>query len=276
MCPRSCAQDTEEAACKTCPVAKTGPCLCVEAPLRGRIVASRVERSFKPGECILQGGQTPKWVGFVLSGLIKITTIDEQGNEHVLQLLHPGEMVGNPFGIPFPFSFDAATETRLCLIPRNTIKEVFDRSPDAYAAHLRIAMRQQLEHHFAQLALRGRNSLQRLAYWISLQTPDPDADRVLSVRILLSRRDLASLLEMTVETLSRNLHQLADRGVIHIVTPERLEIRDATRLRLLARDQDQRIKDTLLQQGWEWGARTVNLPRYAPVAPNRTRPMIGQ
>ncbi len=69
---------------------------------------------------------------------------------------------------------------------------------------------------------------------------------------------------MTVETLSRNLHQLEDRGVIRIVTPERLEIRDAIRLRPLARDQDARLKEVLQRQGWEWGARTISLPRFSP------------
>lgn len=259
-------------ACPDCPAERSGPCRWLEMAVRQRIIAASTHRSFRPGECILPAGQVPAWVGTVLSGLVKIATIDEQGNEHVLQLLHPGETVGNPFGVAVPFSFDAATDTRLCMTPRMAMKEAFDRSPDAYAAHLRIAMRQQLEQHLAQLALRGRNALQRVAYWISLQTPDPDIDRVLSVRILLSRRDLASLLEMTVETLSRNLHQLADRRVIRIMTPERLEILDAPRLRLLARDQDARLKDTLLRQGWEWGARSVNLPRYRPASARHADP----
>ncbi|MCZ8153329.1 MAG: Crp/Fnr family transcriptional regulator [Rhodobacteraceae bacterium] len=275
MCPSQPVDTHENSACPDCPAARSGPCQWLESDLRDSMAAVSSYRSFSQGEAILPGGQVPAWVGTVLSGLVKITTIDEQGNEHVLQLLHPGAMIGDPFGSAAPFSYDAATDTRLCLTPRNAMKEAFDRNPDAYAAHLRIAMRQQLEQHFAQLALRGRNSLQRVAYWISTQTPDSGSDRVLSVRILLSRRDLASLLEMTVETLSRNLHQLADRGLIRIVTPHRLEITDAARLRLLARDQDARLKNTLLRHGWEWGARAVNLPRYIPRLAGRTGPPIG-
>lgn len=218
----------------------------------------------------------PVRVGIILSGLVKISTIDEHGNDHVLQILHPGEMVGDPFGTAPTFSYDAATDATLCLTQRAAMKEAFDHRPDAYAAHLRIAMRQQLEHHFAQLAMRGRNSLQRIAYWISTQIQEARADRVLSVRILLSRRDLASLLEMTVETLSRSLHQLEDRGVIRIVTPERLEIRDAIRLRLLARDQDARLKEVLQRQGWEWGARTISLPRFSPRMDKGSGPTLRQ
>lgn len=261
-------------ACVDCPAANSGPCRWIDASLREKLMASTIQRSFQQGETILPGGQVPARIGIILSGLVKIATIDEQGNEHVLQLLHPGEMIGDPFGAPAPFSHDAATETRICLTQRAVVKEAFDRQPSAYAAHLRIAMRQQLEHHFAQLALRGRNSLQRIACWISTQVTAPGADRVLSVRILLSRKDLASLLEMTVETLSRNLHQLEDRGVIRIVTPERLEILDLARLRLLGRDQDTRLKETLAREGWEWGARTVNLPRFKPQAATRNGPAI--
>ncbi|MBD1206717.1 MAG: cyclic nucleotide-binding domain-containing protein [Rhodobacteraceae bacterium] len=62
-----------------------------------------MQKSFRQGETILPSGQPPAWVGIVLSGLVKISTIDEQGNEHVLQLLHPGEMVGDLFGSPALF-----------------------------------------------------------------------------------------------------------------------------------------------------------------------------
>lgn len=269
MCPSQPVDTNGNNACHDCPVAQSGPCQWLDSSLRDRLVAASVQKSFRQGETILPSGQPPAWVGIVLSGLVKISTIDEQGNEHVLQLLHPGEMVGDLFGSPALFSFDAATDTRLCLTQRSSIKEAFDRNPEAYAAHLRIAMRQLLEQHFAQLAMRGRNSLQRLAYWISTQTLDTGTDRLLSVRILLSRRDLASLLKMSVETVSRNLHQLEDRGIIRIMTPDWLEIVDAVRLRLIARDQDSRLKETLLRQGWEWGARSVNLPRYTPKAGQR-------
>jgi CRP/FNR family transcriptional regulator len=274
MYPHKRAETNGNIACHDCPAAQSGPCQWLDSILRDRLVSASVHKSFRQGETIMASGQTPAWVGIVLSGLVKISTLDEQGNEHILQLLHPGAIVGDPFGSPPPFSFDAATDTRLCLTQSSSLKEAFDRSPDSYAAHLRIAMRQQLEQHFAQLALRGRNSLQRVAYWISTQTPDTRTDRALSVRILLSRRDLASLLEMTVETVSRNFHQLEDRGIIRIMTPDRFEIVDVVRLRLLARDQDARLKENLLQQGWEWGARSVYLPRYTPKTVHRPAPTI--
>lgn len=267
---------TAQTSCADCPAALSGPCQWFAPCLRDKIVAASIHRRFRQGETILPGGQVPARVGIILSGLVKICTIDEHGNDHVLQILHPGEMVGDPFGASVPFSFDAATDATLCLTQRAPMKEAFDRHPDSYAAHLRIAMRQQLELHFAQLSMRGRNSLQRIAYWISTQTPEAGPDRVLSVRILLSRRDLASLLEMTVETLSRNLHQLEDRGVIRIVTPERLEILDATQLRLMARFQDARLKDALQRQGWEWGARAVNLPRFSARGTRADQPTLRQ
>ena len=251
-------------ACTNCPAAQSGLCQWFDASLRDRILAASAHRSFQRGESIIPGGQSPSRVGVILSGLVKISTIDEQGNDHVLQILHQGEVVGDPFGTSSPFSYDAATDVTICISQRGPIKEALDRHPDAYAAYLRIAIRQQQELHFAQLSMRGRNSLQRIASWICTQAPEAGTDRVLSVKILLSRRDLASLLEMTVETLSRNLHQLEDRGIIRIVTPERMEILDKVRLRVLARDQDARLKTTLLRQGWEWGGRAITLPRFSP------------
>jgi hypothetical protein len=122
-------------------------------------------------------------------------------------------------------------------------------------------MRQQFEQNCFQLAMRGRSSLQRLAFWIAAQAPSGSADRVLSIRIMLTRRDLASLLECTAETLSRSLHRLQDIGLIKIVTPERLEIRDPGGLGLLAKVQDGLCRSLWQRKVREWGARPINLPR---------------
>lgn len=260
------------AECLDCPVGQAGPCQWFAPSVRARITSASLHRRFAKGMTILPSGQSAQRVGVILAGLVKITTLDEQGNEHLLQLLHPGELIGDPFGGPLPFSCDAATDVRLCMTPAAVILEAFEHSPSACTAHLKIMIRQQFEQHCAQLALRGRSSLQRVAYWIATQAPSGNADRVLSIRIVLSRKDLASLLDMTVETLSRSLHKLQDKTLIKLVTPERLEIRDPVGLLRLAGEQDGLRKSLLQRTGWEWGARAINLPRFSSQAATRHPP----
>jgi len=81
---------------------------------------------------------------------------------------------------------------------------------------------------------------------------------------------------MTVETLCRSLHQLEERGVIRLLAPDLVEVRDRPRLRLPGCGQeDDRLQLTLLQDGWEWGARSLGskvaarVPMLRPVAVGR-------
>ncbi len=248
--------------CVNCHVAKAGPCGTFPVETRSRIAAASLHRQFAQGTTILPGGRPATRVGIILSGLVKVTSMDEHGNEHLLQLLHPGEFVGDPFGGHLPFSCEAATDVALCMTPSVVFSEALDSDPAACAAHLRRMLHQQSEQHCFHLAMRGRSSLERLAYWIAAQAPFGTADRVISIRILLSRRDLASLLDCTTETLSRSLHRLQDMGLIKLVTPERIEIRDPEGLGRMAGPQEGLCAALLQLRTREWGARAINLPRF--------------
>ena len=75
-----------------------------------------------------------------------------------------------------------------------------------------------------------------------------------SIPILPSRRDLASLLDCTTETLSRSLHRRQDMGLIKLVTPERIEIRDPAGLGRMAGPQEGLCAALLQMQAQENGA----------------------
>lgn len=247
--------------CLNCNVGEAGPCGTFPAEIRSRIAAASLPRQFAQGATILPGGRRATRVGIILSGLVKVTSLDEHGNEHLLQLLHPGEFVGDPFGGDLPFSCEAATDVALCMMPSAVFSEALDSDPGACVAHLRWMLHQQSEQRCFNLAMRARSSLERLAYWIAAQAPFGTADRVISIRILLSRRDLASLLDCTTETLSRGLHRLQDMGLIKLVTAERIEIRDPDGLGRTAGPQEGPCAALLQMRAREWGAKPINLPR---------------
>ena len=134
-------------------------------------------------------------------------------------------------------------------------------------------MRLVQEQRFAQVALRGRSALQRVAHWLFLQIPAEPTPSPVRLRILLTRRDLASLLEMTIETLCRVLHQLEDKGAIWLSAPDLVELRDRARLKQLGRGRDERLQETILKDGWEWGARPVVQRPLALAKPGRNLPV---
>lgn len=242
----------------SCPVRQYGLCSWFEDPISDEIAARSTQSQFVPGAQILRQGEAASRVGIIQTGLVKIVLNDTNGEEHVIQLLYPGEMVGDPFATDCAFSWQAATQTSLCWMPRGPLAEAIRKSPVASQHYSEATNRLLHEHHFAQAALRSRNAVQKVAHWLFLQIPARRGPGNVRMRLVLCRRDLASLLEMTVETLCRSLQQLQGRRAILLLAPDLVEICDPTRLRFLAKGyDDERLQETLLAKGWEWGARAL-------------------
>ncbi|MEY3532562.1 MAG: hypothetical protein RI979_586 [Pseudomonadota bacterium] len=105
----------------SCPVQQAGLCSWFEAPLSDEIAARSTQSQFAPGVPILRQGEAANRVGIIQTGLVKIVLNDTNGEEHLIQLLYPGEMVGDPFTIDSAFSWQAATQTSLCWMPRGLL-----------------------------------------------------------------------------------------------------------------------------------------------------------
>lgn len=260
--------------CRTCTVRHLGFCSWFDrCQDHGRDIATRTHQSrFDQGATILDQGEPARRIGIILSGLVKIVLIDEEGEEHLIQLLHTGEMVGDPFASESACSWQAATDCELCWLAPGTLAAAVRDHPEAYGRQLEAAMRLVQEQRFAQIALRGRNALQRVAHWLFLQAPREATPAPVLLRIVLTRRDLASLLEMTVETLCRALHQLEERGAIRLAAPDLIDLRDRTLLKRLGRGHDERLQQSLLGEAWEWGARRVGAGSVAAPASHDQAP----
>lgn len=252
------AREASQYRCKTCRVSHLGFCSWFDGE-DGKGIATRTSQTrFEAGSTILMQDEPATRAGIIMSGLVKIVLNDEDGGEHVIQLLHAGELVGDPSAEESSFSWQAATDVELCWVPAPVLASAIRRCPAALHSQLDATMRQVQEQRFAHVALRGRNAMQRVAHWLFLQVPADAPEAPVQLRILLTRRDLASLLEMTIETLCRSLHQLEHKGAIRLAAPDLIELRDRGRLKLLSRASEDRLQETLLPEGWEWGAKPVS------------------
>ncbi|WP_191090185.1 Crp/Fnr family transcriptional regulator [Histidinibacterium aquaticum] len=213
---------------------------------RVRSEAKRVH--YEPGDELALQGEPSERIGILSSGLVKIVMITEDGEHHLLQLLRPGQIVGDPSRSENAFSWEAATRAEVCWINRETFAAIAREHPQLCKACLTVLGDQLEEHRLWVAAMRGRNAIQRIAFWLVQQVPDCQDGRPAVLRITLPRRDLASLLDMTGETLCRGLRHLSDRGAIHLHTSDRVEIRDLVRLRLFARCEADRVCEVLSSQ----------------------------
>ncbi|MBK1891251.1 Crp/Fnr family transcriptional regulator [Undibacterium sp. 14-3-2] len=166
----------------------------------------------------------------VVYGLVKLCIPSSQGNDKVLELIRPGQSLGEAMMFldePYPFYAEALENTLLLKIPRQALMRLLDRSPlisrqmMAGLSYRLLGFIRNVERYSLQ------NATQRVIDYL-LQTSAMQSTN--EVRLELKKHLLASLLNLSPETLSRVLHQLMDEqlirvcgSTIHIGSPDALK-----------------------------------------------------
>lgn len=231
--------------CASCPARKDGICCILDETSAALFAENSFRSRYDQGAEISAQGEDTDKVGVVASGLVKIVMITEDGDEYLLQVLHPGQIVGNPCRQNNAFSWEAATDAEVCWMTRSAFESFVQKRPQHYAAYL-AAMASQLEDlQLLMLKMRGRNTMQRVACWLMEQAQGARGNENPVITIELTRRDLASLLDMSIETLCRGLHQLEDKGVITMHASDLIEVTNVPKLRVLGKCHDEAVSTAL-------------------------------
>lgn len=221
--------------CDSCPARDQGVCAYVPDQVYSALGARSQHTQIAAGRPISNQGDPSDRIGTIISGVAKVVYATENGDEHVLQLLQTGDLIGDPFGTEHVVSCEAVSDVTLCWLPRTALGQILEDSPCLYRGYLAVLVRQLDQQHLWNASMRGRSTIERIAYWLLQTTPEDAGERPALIDVALTRRDLASLLNMTIETLCRGLHQLSDRRAIRMLAPDRIEIIAPDRLRDVAR-----------------------------------------
>ena len=174
------------------------------------------------GTVLVRQGCEPGDIFFIEDGLAKLVRIDGNGREQILGLRGPGWILGAAFvlvGRSHPASVVAVTACTLRRLSREAFLEMMAEQPSLSWHVHRMHSREVLSqfHHMADLGVKtARQRLERvLRRLVAVTNPNGDGKEV---RLLspLKRWELASLIAVTPEHLSRLLKQLRDDGVIRV------------------------------------------------------------
>jgi CRP/FNR family transcriptional regulator len=193
-------------------------------------------QTLKRGQTMLWEGDDSLLVGNVIEGVLKLSVSTVDGREQTLGLLFPSDFIGRPFGPTTNHSVVALTDAEVCTFRRTGFDEFARRHPD-------------LEHGLLQRTL---TELDRTRQWMALLGRKSATARVASFllemagrarcldaaeqesgacfELPLSRQDIADLLGLTIETVSRQITSLRDEGIIATPTRRTIDILDRERL----------------------------------------------
>lgn len=170
------------------------------------------------GARILSRGEHLDGLYTVFEGRLKLYMLSCNGDERVLRVLLPGDNFGEAImfnEIPSPVFVEALSPVRLGYFPRQVVSAALASDPGFTESMLKSmsALMRQLIQDLETCCM--QNALQRTASYLLHQADaaGPPHERV---ELPAPKAVIASTLNISAETFSRELHRLQDAGVIEI------------------------------------------------------------
>lgn len=190
-------------------------------------------------------GETVAWAGDpnivcanLLSGVLKLVASDVGGREQMLGLLYPADFVGRPFAERIDFTIVALTDAELCTFPRGPFEAVLADHQRMERLLLQRVLAALDEARGRMLMLARTSAAERVSGFLldmARRNPEtgcrPMADGPLTFDLPLARGEIAELLGLTIETVSRRMTALKEAGVIALPGGRAVTILDEAALR---------------------------------------------
>lgn len=182
------------------------------------------EKTFEKGEMLYMAGDKGEKLYVIHSGKVKITRLTDSGKEQVIRVLGPGDFMGE-LSLFSPLSLtdngEALSKTVACMIDGKKLKELMKKYPTiAFKIMEELSQRlEKAENLIENISLYGVE--RRLALTL-INMANEKGEVVLK----MSKRDLASHLGMSQETLSRKLTAFQDMGIIKLIGHRRIILLD--------------------------------------------------
>ena len=224
-------------ACATCPVRDRAACAVLNEDERAALAAAGRTRHLTRGETLFRAGDRETACATLISGALKITGTTRDGEERILALVHPSGFVGELFQPFAHYDVVALTDTKLCTFSRTHMQQAIDRYPVLAQALLR---RSQEDLHSSRrlIELTGKNgAAEKVASLImafAQAASDSPCHPARHFELPLTRGEMANMLGLTIETVSRQLSKMEKSGLIRREGARGIELIDPAPLQLLS------------------------------------------
>ena len=220
--------------CDLCVVRNRAICSALDARELDALSAIGRTRTIAQGESLMWEGEDSVLVANVLDGVLKLSTSTEDGREQIVGVVYPSDFIGRPFGGTTGHSVTALTDATICVFARRDF-DAFAREQPALEHKLLERTLAELDRTRRWMLLLGRKSAsEKLASLLvemaerlapsGCAAPETQAERLLTLPF--SRQQVADVLGLTIETVSRQFTRFKNDGVVDLPSRREVRIRD--------------------------------------------------
>jgi CRP/FNR family transcriptional regulator len=224
---------TTKSSCADCAVRNRSLCGSLDDAELAQLNRIGHRQRIARGETIMWAGDDAAICGNVLSGALQLTASTDDGREQTVGTLYPADFVGRPYASEVPFTVKAIVASEVCTFARRPFEQLLEE-------HVKLE-RQLLRHAFAaldetrtqMLTLARRSAGEKVAgFLLDMASREETATSratpggPVTFDLPLNRGQIADLLGLTIETVSRQLTKLKLAGIIALPGVRTVTIRD--------------------------------------------------
>jgi CRP-like cAMP-binding protein len=217
------------------------PALLVRLPLFQELTPEQIAhlaahtraKRLPKGEMLFQRGDIAHGFYFIVFGQVKLAFPSSSGNEKVVEILGPRQSFGEAAVFaqrPYPVFAQALADSLLLFVPRDAIFELLE-TDNSFARNMLAGLAMRLHSLIMDVESYSlRSSAQRVIGYLLQHCPNEHCEGSIEITLPTSKQVIASRLNLTPETLSRILHDLAEARLIEM-QGKHIKIGDLKRLR---------------------------------------------
>lgn len=183
--------------------------------VRANYPVQKQTRTLPNGKCLFREGDEAQNVYEVVSGVLRLTRVLENGRRQVIAFGFPGDIVGYPSDGRHHTECDAISTAEVIAHSSDTL-QTGRGDPDLHQRLLQATLREisAMQDHFMMLG--RKTAREKVASFLTnlAESVGKMIGAYRQISLPMTRSDIADFLGLTTETVSRTLSQLRAAGVI--------------------------------------------------------------
>ena len=178
--------------------------------------------SFARNETIFDEGEEITASYKVVSGVVRLCRLTEDGRRQIAGFRLPGDLIGMEWTGEYEMTAEAVRDVTVVRYARTRLDRLSEERPsvrDHVLAHLRLDLRAAQEH---LIMLGCQSATERVAAFLLQLARRSGAREGDDIDMQLGRQDIADYLGLTLETVSRTFSEMTARGII--ASPKRRHV----------------------------------------------------